>query len=95
MTNPIITPIFLPIEYQAIAPERFSRGYKSAIIDTEAGPEPASPIAKPSRPAASCAAFCVKPHSAVIPLQIAQHSAVKLRRLARSAMIAAGMPSIE
>ncbi len=73
---------------------RRAGGNLSAKIEVDGAVPPASPTPTPKRPNMSCVKLRARPHSAVIPDQMSNAQARMLRRLARSAYTASGMPTV-
>ena len=84
-TKAMSEPALAPMVNTLIAPERRSGGYRSAIMDMEAGPPPASLTAAPARVAISQPApGASAPRAAKAP-PMPRHQATRPRRSWRSA----------
>ena len=92
--NPIKMPQLIPVPNMAMAVERRSGGYRSAIIECDGGLEPASPTPTPMRSSNSWIKLVAAAHKAVIKLQRKTEKDIRLRRLLRSAHIAIGIPRV-
>lgn len=87
-------PRFAPTAKVPMAVARSPGGYRSAIMEREAGLVPASPTATPMRTSAGCQKAAAWPHSTVIPLKTASHRAMIRARFPLSAHWARGIPSV-